>query len=134
MHPINQNKEKLKGKIRHLTNFDDKMPYVLNKLRPRRTHRTPSGNPTKPLKWALLAQFVQSVLFSVHPKGAVANEIHFATAPFYVSSCRFILRYSEAVIPKYRRNIMEKISEEPYPTDSAISAMGISVRVSKCAA
>jgi len=86
MHPINQNKEKFKEEIRHLTNFDDKMPCVLNKLRLSTYHRTPSGNPTKPLKCALLAQFVQSVLFSVHPKGAVANEIHFATAPF---SCFF---------------------------------------------
>ena len=73
MHPINQNKEKFKEEIRHLTNFDDKMPCVLNKLRLSTYHRTPSGNPTKPSEWALLAQFVQSVLFSVHPKGGVSK-------------------------------------------------------------
>ena len=33
----------------------------------------PSGNPTKPSEWALLAQFVQSVLFYVHPKGGVSK-------------------------------------------------------------
>lgn len=73
IHLLNQNKEKLKEEIRQMTNFDDKMPCVLNKLRLSTYNRTPSGNPTKPLEWTLLAQFVQSVLFSVHPKRAIAK-------------------------------------------------------------
>ena len=75
-----------KVEIRRLTNFCNRKPCVLNKLRLSTYHRTPSGNPTKPSKWALLAQFVQSVLFFVHPKGAVANEFHFATAPFVLKT------------------------------------------------
>jgi len=55
----------------------------LNKLRLSTYQCTPSGIPTKPFEGTLLAQFVQSALFFVHPKklGAVAKLFHFATAP-----------------------------------------------------
>ena len=44
-----QNETKVKVEIRHLTNFCNKMPCVLNKLRLSTYPRTPSGNLIMPM-------------------------------------------------------------------------------------